>query len=313
MRTDQILKEFWEDNERFADIFNTVFFEGKKVIRANELKTVSPDLSSAVEVKWSLENITKYRDKVKLWNGTALVIFGIENQAKVHYAMPERVMLLDALQYEHQRKRIAASHRKKRDLKEEKEYLSEYAKKDRLYPVLTAVIYYGEEPWDGPWSLQEMVNLPKELEKVFNDYRMHLFQILGNDGEDFENEDIRTVLRNANALRSGRVLDMDKKMNVELVKYLAAFVNSEKILNLSNREGRDVALCTALEEMIRAGEMRGKTEGKAEDILELLEELGFVSEELQKRIMGEKNLEVLKKWHIQAARVGSVKRFQEMM
>lgn len=145
MQTDQILKEFWEDNERFADFFNTVFFEGRQRIRPEELETVSQDLSSNVEVKQGLENLTKYRDKVKLWKGTVLVILGIENQSKVHYAMPERVLLLDALQYESQRKEIAAGHRKKKDLQGENEYLSGFAKKDRMYPVLTAVIYYGKD------------------------------------------------------------------------------------------------------------------------------------------------------------------------
>lgn len=317
MQADQILKDFWEDNERFADFFNTVFFGGKQTIRPEELETVSPDLSSAVEIKRGVENLTKYRDKVKLWNGTVLVILGIENQSKIHYAMPERVMLLDALQYESQRRKIAAGHRKKKDLREENEYLSGYAKKDRVHPVLTAVIYYGEEPWDGPWSLREMVNLPEGLEEVFNDYQMHLFQVFGNNGEKFTNKDIRAILRNADALRSGRVQDMDKKIDAELVKYLAAFVNSEKVLSLSEEEGGEIAVCRALDEMIKAGEMRGKAEGKAEGIAEsvvgFLEELGFVPKELRKRIMEEKDLEVLRKWCKQAARAKSVSQFQGVM
>lgn len=95
-------------------------------------------------------------------------------------------------------------------------------------------------------------------EDNFNDYQMHLFQVFGNDGRKFTNKDIRTVLRNADALRSGRVQDMDTMIDVELVRYLAAFVNSEKVLRMSNREGGEVAVCRALDEMIKAGEMQEK-------------------------------------------------------
>ena len=130
MQADQILKEFWEDNERFADFFNTVFFGGRKLVSPEELETISPDMSDAEETKRGLEGITKYRDKVKLWHGIRLAILGIENQNKIHYAMPERAMLFDALQYESQRKRIAAVRKKKEGLTGE-EYLSRFTKNDR--------------------------------------------------------------------------------------------------------------------------------------------------------------------------------------
>lgn len=326
MQTDQILKEFWEDNDRFADFFNTVCFGGRQVIHPEELESIPADLSDAEEKEQKLEGITKYRDKAKIWKGTIMVILGLENQDKIHYAMPERVMLNDALQYENQRKKTAAYHRKKKDLRDD-EFLSGFAKTDRLYPVVTVVIYYGENPWDGPKSLREMVELPEELEPHFADYPMHLFQILGNDGRDFTNEDLRTVLRNADALRSGRVQDMDRMIDAELVKYLAAFVNSEKVMKLLQNEKGEIAVCTALEEMIRDGERRGraigkeegraegrtegKAEGKAEDIIELLRELGTVPDELEKTIIGEKNIEVLREWLKKAARAESVAQFQE--
>ena len=53
----------------------------------------------------------------------------------------------------------------------------------------------------------------------------------------------------------------------------------------------------------------GKIEGKIEDILELLDDLGFVSQDLRKRIEGETNLEILRKWHKLAAKVPSIDEF----
>lgn len=57
----------------------------------------------------------------------------------------------------------------------------------------------------------------------------------------------------------------------------------------------------------------GKAEGKAEFILELLVELGDVSEELQTRILEERNLEVLSRWHKIAARCEAIAEFEEKM
>ena len=52
-----------------------------------------------------------------------------------------------------------------------------------------------------------------------------------------------------------------------------------------------------------------KAEGKAEDVLELLEENGTVPEELKERIMMETDLSMLKKWLKAAARAESVEQF----
>ena len=52
-----------------------------------------------------------------------------------------------------------------------------------------------------------------------------------------------------------------------------------------------------------------KAEGKAEDVLELLEENGTVPEELKERIMMETDLSMLKKWLNAAAKAESVEQF----
>lgn len=53
-----------------------------------------------------------------------------------------------------------------------------------------------------------------------------------------------------------------------------------------------------------------KAEGKAEDVLELLTELGAVSEELRRTVMETKDLEKLKTWLKLAAKTESVEQFQ---
>lgn len=57
----------------------------------------------------------------------------------------------------------------------------------------------------------------------------------------------------------------------------------------------------------------GIAEGKAEGIIELLEELGEVSKELHDKIYAQKDLEILKKWIKQVAKVSSISEFEEKM
>lgn len=57
--------------------------------------------------------------------------------------------------------------------------------------------------------------------------------------------------------------------------------------------------------------MEGKTEGKAESVLDLLVDLGEVPEKLQAEIMGQKNPEILKQWIKYAARAETVEAFEQ--
>ena len=61
-----------------------------------------------------------------------------------------------------------------------------------------------------------------------------------------------------------------------------------------------------------AGRSEGKVEGKAEDILILLQELGEVSSELAARIREEKGTEALTKWLKIAARAETIQEFTEL-
>ena len=53
--------------------------------------------------------------------------------------------------------------------------------------------------------------------------------------------------------------------------------------------------------------------GKVEDILDLLDELGELTDILKKRIQQETDLQVLRKWHKEAARAESVSEFESKM
>jgi len=79
----------------------------------------------------------------------------------------------------------------------------------------------------------------------------------------------------------------------------------------SEQEGMKKGRAEGREEGRAEGREEGRAEGKAEDILELLEDLGEVPEELHKKIMEQKNLDVLKKWLKLVARAKSIEEFRK--
>lgn len=90
-----------------------------------------------------------------------------------------RVMDADSASYGKQLRRIKKKHQEKKDL-EGGEYLSGFSKQDRLIPVITLVLYFGMEPWDGARSLKEMLDLselPEGLKELVSDYPMHLLEV----------------------------------------------------------------------------------------------------------------------------------------
>ena len=178
VKPDTILKNFWKDNERFADLFNTALFGGERVINPNDLSEVDTDVSSLIKFNGHAETIQKVLDVVKKTAyGVDFVIWGLENQAKIHYAMPLRHMLGDSFSYLKEYNEIAARNKMEKDFQSSDEFLSNFKKTDRLHPVVSLCVYYGENEWDGPFCLTDMLEIPQKLKPFISDYKMNLLQL----------------------------------------------------------------------------------------------------------------------------------------
>lgn len=94
--------DYFENAEIFADLVNGVLYHGEQVVKPEELKEQDGELRSILG-----QNVRKtIRDKVKLWNGTALAVFAVENQTKVDYHMVIRAMLTESMAYDKQWKAL---------------------------------------------------------------------------------------------------------------------------------------------------------------------------------------------------------------
>lgn len=193
-KADIVLKNFWKDNAHFADLFNAVLFDGEQKLHPEDLREADVDLSSVLKFNGHIETIQRLRDVVKKTAyGMDFVIWGIENQQKIHYAMPLRHMIEDALSYLKEYNEIAKKNLDEKTTNTKDEFLSRFKKTDRLHPVITLCIYYGEKEWDGATSLKEMLELPDYLENLVPDYKMNLLQLRNSENLKFKNKDVQTI------------------------------------------------------------------------------------------------------------------------
>ena len=186
---DIITKEFIDDPEVFADPFNYLLYGGKQVIDPKKLRPLDTTLVATPPYGASdaILPVKRVRDSLKCLaamedDNSAYLLLGIENQSEVHYSMPVRDMLYDALQYVKQVEEAARSRRNRREGENESgerttsgEYLSGFHKQDKLVPVITLVIYFGSKKWDAPMRLHEMLAVQDERVLSFvPDYKINL-------------------------------------------------------------------------------------------------------------------------------------------
>ena len=153
-RKDIITKEYMEDTEVFADVFNHMIYKGEKVIDPKNLKemdtanVIIPYGADGAEVPYQ-----KYRDVFKILcamedENAVYLLLGVENQSNVHYAMPVKNMVYDSLEYAAQVQKSESSHRvamRKKVPNEKKpdpaEFLSGFYREDRLLQAKLLSIY----------------------------------------------------------------------------------------------------------------------------------------------------------------------------
>ena len=305
-------KAYMENSVHFADAFNYLIYGGKAVIQPSELKPLDVTEIAFPYGNEAREPVQKYRDVLKLWHvmrdeKAVYAVLGVENQSHIHYAMPVRCGLYDFLNYAEQVEQAGKSYRKNPAVGESgsrltgAEFLSGFRKKDRLLPVITLVIYFGDLEWDGPVSLREMLNVEDEnLLRFIPDYRLNLIVPSRMNDADF--------LRFQTDL--GKVLEYikysgDQDKLQELVhrddRYRNVETDSANLINLvtgsklqlSVKEDR-TDMCKAIEDMRNESYEQGRKKGREEVREEIREEVrDEVRDEIREEVREESSQEAI--------------------
>ena len=191
--------DYFDDDVRFADLYNGALFEGRTIIKPEELESCDSVMVHHFENRSSKKIIC---DKIRKWKGKYLTIFPLETQSYVDYRMVLRTMLEDVLSYEKQRKHDFKDALRKGYKFDGNELLSGMRKDLKLTPVIPLILYLGtESEWSGAKTLHELLEIDEELKPFVNNYKLNFYDFHGKTDFSYfktENKLLFEVLSNLN-------------------------------------------------------------------------------------------------------------------
>lgn len=288
---DIVISDWLSDKVRFADLFNGTIFDGKQVIHPEELEVIKGESNIVFRDKNKRTyTMKRFRDIVMRWNNKVdLMVLAGEAQSYVSYVMPVRNMLYDGVAYTDQIKEIDKLHKinennqnthkikskesKRRNRRVNKgrtgaEFLSGFQKTDYIYPVITLVFYFGNEPWDASLDLYGMFpdtytdEQMEMLHKYVPNYRINLIDV--NNIEDSSKfvSDLKLILElmsfKQDKQKIQNYVDDNKEYfsNMDIISGAALGIllgcqkETTKIVMEKEKGGeRDMDMCKALRDM----------------------------------------------------------------
>lgn len=284
---------YFSDSRRFADLFNAVFFNGKQVVKADELSETSEVYHQPKAMKAKAGKQAKRGESIhdvckKLKTGSILRVLALESQNLIDYAMPFRCIQYDTVEYGKQLDELRRKNEREGNLITNQEKLCGIRKQDRLVPVYTLCLYHGEEKWDGPRSLADMMEFSEGkdyFQELFNDYPLRLYCV--NEAEDFdvfhtETEQLfRALQYRGDWLGLKKLIESNSKyqhldrdtleaMSVLLKLPSAWEKRSEYISRIGDRE--EYNMCLAVREWEAEAKRIGRKEGGLSMLFQLVKE-----------------------------------------
>lgn len=292
---DTVTIKYMRQNEVFADAFNYFVYGGEQVINPESLKELDTreiDVPYGGE-KGAKQPVQKTRDVIKsviamMDKRTAYLLLAIENQSNIHYAMPIKNMVYDALQYAKQVEEAVASHKVSGDYEgaDSDEYLSGFMKEDRLLPVVTLVIYFDSRKWDGPLSIHEMFwEQDARVLALVPDYKINLIAPASIGDHDFEKfqsslKEVLSFIKYArDKVELKKVLNSDESfrhLGRNEVDVLNACVGAKIAVN----EGEEaIDVCLAIQQMNEEAAQKERISTLLNSIKNLMEKMGWSAEQ----------------------------------
>lgn len=260
-RKDTLTKNYMRDVNIFADFFNGYIYGGKDIIKIEDLSEVDTSSIAVIPYINGSKTITiqKYRDILKsavlMQSTKAYYLFlGIENQTDIHYAMPVRNMLYDALVYSQQVDNIAKYNREHGICEGSDEFLSGFTRDDKLIPVITVTVYWGSKPWDAPIRLKDMLtDIDDEMNELIDDIDCNLFSIIDIDKLPNYRTELNELFKLLNARNDGKALHelVTNSVNFNNISRDTAIMMSEFAdvkLPRKNKEGK-YNMCKAIADL----------------------------------------------------------------
>lgn len=233
-------------NDVFADITNVCLFQGKQLVKEEELEDATPRSYYKADGKIREQE----RDVAKYWRRSKLqiAVLGIENQTSEDEAMPIRVIGYDGAAYRNQIKK---------------------SENGPFCPVITIVLSFDyKKRWSKSLHLIDCFDIPEELKPYVNDYQVHLFEIPFMSREQVEmfQSDFKIVADYFVQMRENNDYIPSKetiKHVQEVLEFMAVMNEDTRFEEAYHEEGSGTNMCEYLDRLESRGEKRGITIGEA--------------------------------------------------
>lgn len=270
--------DYLDDNERFADQVNGALFQGRQVVKPEELEPVDERAVYITEKAGERKTLEVIADKTRTWRGRLVHIIAIQNQTYTDYRMVIRNMLSESIGYHRQWKQKKKAHEKAKDFRTgSDEFLSGISKDEKFTPIITLVVYCGtEHGWDGARCLHELLDIDDEVKEYVTNYKLNLYDCHEHDTFDEYHTGLRQLFEviryNKDKEQLKRIMEEKRETysnldsdTEEMLKVMAGVDLSKEHEITENRKGRY--------NMIKAFEdykLEGKEEGKIEYLIQLV-------------------------------------------
>lgn len=274
-KTDVAVNRLLSRREIFADLMNGTVYAGKQVLKPEMLRQI-PNQAGILYEEAGRRRPLERRGDIRMeadFGAYSLILAG-ENQTGVHYAMPVRNMLYDALEYTKQIEALAYGHKMSGEKLAGDEFLSGIRREDKLVPVVTAVLYFGDR-WDGAKSLHEMFRLGPETEALreyIPDYKIHLISVQELPDEAAFRSPLQQIFSMVKYNKDKKKLyryvtehreELRQFDDVEMTAALVLLGEQKRLAQmLAEQETEAFDMCRAIDELIEDGRTEGLAEGQ---------------------------------------------------
>ena len=259
--SDTTCKQLLRDEECFADLCNYAFFQGRQVIKPEELVSRENDLSTLTGNIEKPTEIKRYRDVVRKASIHGdYVIIGVEHQSTFDKNMIFRILNYDATTY-----------------------INQVESKKEVYPVGSFVFYTGDEEWNLPETLK---SIPSEMEPYINDWRLPVIDLKTMDARKLTNRRLKDVVEISQSMFAGSYEGLRENRKIETESFMmAATFTRTNIRREDLPEGDEINMCKAMDQLFQRFENQGIEKGKLNTLKEQLKvKLGTLSSPLEKQL-----------------------------
>ena len=266
LTADGACRTVFSNDVSFASFYNAAIFEGKQIIHPDRLVRYENDISFIINDSKRAEDKKRRRNiVVKSDINGIYCILGVEHQSSVDQAMVVRCAIYEMLEYLKQL--------------ENKEY-------KRLVPQIMVAFYTGPKKWNVPVKLSDYFEIPEELKKYFNDWKIILVDVKEMDTSKIKDEQTRYFIEAIQAMYKGDYIKLHqkRKMNTNNLIYAAIITGSLDMIK-DIVEGGEMAMCKAMDQLFQRFENQGIEKGKLNTLKEQLKvKLGTISSPLEKQL-----------------------------